>query len=385
DTDIFEAVRAGDVFLHHPYDSFMSVVNFIETAAEDPRVLAIKQTLYRAGGGESAIVKALARAAENGKQVTAFVELKARFDEENNILWARALERAGVHVVYGILGLKTHCKVAIVVRREKKALRTYVHLSTGNYNETTARLYTDYGLLTCNEEMGYDASALFNYLTGYSHQKEWRKIIVAPISMRKRLLGLIDREIGRHRPDRPGRIIAKMNALVDGQIIRALYRASQNGVRIDLVVRGICCLRPGVPGVSENIRVRSVIGRFLEHSRVFVFGSGADTEIYIGSADWMPRNLDRRVELMALVEDEGIKRHILENILPPYLHEEADVYELRPDGAYTRRRTEGVRTFNIMEHFIRVTEETYRRTRDTTLETGGRTDDAATSVTGPAW
>ncbi|MBI5645675.1 MAG: polyphosphate kinase 1 [Ignavibacteriae bacterium] len=370
DPNIFDAIKARDIFLHHPYDSFTPVVEFIEEAADDPRVLAIKQTLYRAGGGESAIVKALARAAENGKQVTAFVELKARFDEENNIIWARALEHAGVHVVYGIMGLKTHCKVAIVVRKEKKGLRTYAHFSTGNYNESTAKLYTDFGLLTCREDIGYEASGLFNYLTGYSHQSEWNKIVVAPISMRQKLLGLIQREAEKQREGGRGRIIAKLNALVDSQIIRALYRASQAGVSIDLAVRGICCLRPGLPGVSENIRVRSIIGRFLEHSRVFVFGEDNECEVYISSADWMPRNLNRRVEVMTRVEDEDVVRRILESILPPYLDPRTEAYELLEDGSYVLSVPREGAPLNVMEHFIKITDAAYRAAKS-----NGRDDD----------
>jgi polyphosphate kinase len=361
DENIFEVMRRQDIFLHHPYDSFSSVVELIETAAEDPKVLAIKQTLYRTNG-DSSIVKALADAAENGKQVTAFVELKARFDEENNIVWARALERAGVHVVYGILGLKTHCKLSLVVRREKKGLRTYVHTATGNYNESTARLYTDMGLLTASEEIGYEATALFNYLTGYSHQTEWNSIFVAPISLRQKLLALIQREMQSHSKKHPARIIAKMNALVDAQIIRALYRASQAGVRIDLIVRGICCLRPGVPGVSENIRVRSIVGRFLEHSRVFVFGGGDDPDVYISSADWMPRNLNRRVEMMTIIRDEHIKRVILETILPVTLADNVKAYELCPDGIYRRfEPSNGQKRLSSQEQFIKITEDTYRK------------------------
>jgi polyphosphate kinase len=360
DADLFDVIQAQDVFLHHPYDSFSSVVDFIESAAEDPKVLAIKQTLYRTNG-DSSIVKALARAAENGKQVTAFVELKARFDEENNIVWARALERAGVHVVYGILGLKTHCKLAVVVRREKKGLRTYVHTATGNYNEITARVYTDMGLLTAREEIGYEAAALFNYLTGYSHQTEWNSIFVAPISLRQKLLTLIQREAQEHTPERPGRIIAKMNALVDAQIIRALYRASQAGVEIDLIIRGICCLRPGVPGVSDNIRVRSIVGRFLEHSRVFVFGGGEDPEVFISRADWMPRNLNRRVEMMTAIRDERIKRIILDTVLPVTLADDTKAYELDAEGRYTRPEPPAQqRRLNSQEQFIRIAENAYR-------------------------
>lgn len=354
--NIYDAIRAGDILLHHPYDSFSSVVEFIESAADDPNVLAIKQTLYRVNG-DSAIIAALARAAENGKQVTAFVELKARFDEENNIIWARALEQAGVHVVYGILGLKTHCKLSLVVRREKKSLRTYVHVGTGNYNETTARIYTDFGLMTSRAGIAYEASALFNYLTGYSHQSEWDAITIAPISMRQRLLGLIQREVERHTADRPGRIVAKLNALVDAQIIRALYRASQAGVVIDLHVRGICCLRPGIPGLSETIRVRSVIGRFLEHSRVFVFGAGDDCEIFISSADWMPRNLNRRVELMLRIDDGASRRRILDEILPVIDADTRRAWELMPDGGYRRIEVPtGTTRVSSQETFMRMAE-----------------------------
>ncbi len=357
---IFDAIRAGDIFLHHPYDAFSSVVEFIESAADDPDVLAIKQTLYRVNG-DSAIISALARAAENGKQVTAFVELKARFDEENNIIWARALEQAGVHVVYGILGLKTHCKLSLVVRREKKSLRTYVHVGTGNYNETTARLYTDFGLMTCREEIGYESTALFNYLTGYSHQAAWHSIIIAPVSMRQKLLALIAREAERHTAERPGRIIAKLNALVDAQIIRALYRASQAGVQIDLHVRGICCLRPGIPGLSDTIRVRSVVGRFLEHSRVFVFGSGDDSDIFISSADWMPRNLNRRVELMIRIDDEAARRRILDEILPVIAADTRNGWELMPDGSYRRPFVEGEKGgLSSQQVFMRMAEQAAR-------------------------
>jgi polyphosphate kinase len=364
DHNIFDRVRERDLFFHHPYDSFSSVVEFIEVAAEDPNVLAIKQTLYRTSG-DSSIVKALARAAINGKQVTAFVELKARFDEENNIIWARQLEQAGVHVVYGIIGLKTHCKFAVVVRREKKGLRTYVHFSTGNYNELTARLYSDYGIITCREEMAFEATGLFNYLTGYSHQTNWRKIAVAPISLRQKILALIQREMENRKQGKPAGIVAKMNAVVDAQVIRALYRASQAGVQIDLVVRGICCLKPGVPGLSDNIRVISVVGRFLEHARVFVFENEGDPEVYISSADWMPRNLNRRVEAMWIVEEPTIRERILNHIIPTILSDTAKSYVLQPDGRYLRPAAppDGVRIAS-QEMFIRYAEIAYREHQD---------------------
>ena len=360
DHNIFDRVRERDLFFHHPYDSFSSVVELIEVAADDPNVLAIKQTLYRTSG-DSSIVKSLARAALNGKQVTAFVELKARFDEENNIIWARQLEQAGVHVVYGIIGLKTHCKLALVVRREKGGLRTYVHLGTGNYNEITSRLYTDFGIMTSREQMAFEATGLFNYLTGYSHQTNWDKIIIAPISLRQKLLGLIQREMEHKKEGKKARIVAKLNALVDAQIIRALYRASQAGVRIDLVVRGICCLRPGVPGLSENIRVTSIVGRFLEHTRVFVFDNDGDPEIYFSSADWMPRNLNRRVEAMFVVEEEMIKDRILHHVVPTILEDTAKSYVLQSDGTYVRPAVpEGAVRLNSQEMFIRYAEIAYR-------------------------
>ncbi|HOJ05256.1 MAG TPA: polyphosphate kinase 1 [Bacteroidota bacterium] len=362
--NIFERIRQQDVFFHHPYESFSSVVEFIETAADDPDVLAIKQTLYRTNG-DSSLVKALQRAAENGKQVTAFVELKARFDEENNITWARQLEHAGVHVVYGIIGLKTHCKLAIVVRREKAGLRTYVHLSTGNYNEITARLYTDFAIITCRENIAFEAAELFNYLTGYSHQTTWNSIIVAPISLRQKLLFLIQRETDFQKAGKQGRIIAKMNALVDAQIIRALYRASQAGVRVDLAVRGICCLRPGVPGLSENIRVTSIVGRFLEHSRVFVFDNAGRPEIYCSSADWMPRNLNRRVEAMFVIEDEAIRNRLLHSIIPTILADNVKAYELQPDGSYRRPDiVPGMPRVNSQEAFIKAAELAFRDVED---------------------
>lgn len=335
--DIFSLIRQKDILLHHPYQSFSnSVQRFIEEAAHDDDVVAIKMTLYRTSG-DSPIVKALIQAAENGKQVAVLVELKARFDEANNILWARRLESAGVHVVYGLVGLKTHTKLALVVRREAGHIRRYVHVGTGNYNPKTAGLYTDLGLLTCNTEIGADVSELFNVLTGYSRQSEYRKLLVAPTSLRLRMLALIDREIAQQQTHGNGRIVAKMNSLVDAKIITALYQASQAGVKIDLVVRGICCLRPGLPGVSENIHVVSIIGRFLEHSRIFYFHNNGAEEVYIGSADWMPRNLDRRVEAVAPVEDPDLAKD-LQEILGILLADNRHAWDLRPDGTYIQRQ-----------------------------------------------
>ena len=331
----FEAIAQGDILLQHPYESFEHVVDFIEEAADDPQVLAIKQTLYRTSG-DSSIVKALARAAESGKQVTALVELKARFDEENNILWARQLEEAGVHVVYGLLGLKTHCKVALVVRREGTGIRRYVHLSTGNYNPTTARLYTDVSLFTCRDTFGTDATALFNLLTGYSQPAQWKRFVVAPIGLHENILAMIDREAENAKAGQPARIIAKMNALVDSEVMRALYRASIAGVKIDLLVRGICCLRPGVPGVSDNIRVASVVDRFLEHSRIMLFHAGGKDEVYLSSADWMPRNFVRRVELLFPIEEPAIKARIRDEILALMLADNVKTRVLQADGSYRR-------------------------------------------------
>lgn len=336
---IFSVIRSGNILLHQPFDSFTAVVDFIKAAANDPKVLGIKQTLYRTGA-DSPIIDALIRAAENGKQVTALVELKARFDEEKNIEWAKRLEQAGVHVVYGLVGLKTHSKIAMVVRKDDTGLpRIYLHVSTGNYNPATARVYTDIGMFTADPDMGYDAINLFNYLTGYSSRIEWRKLIMAPLNMRSRTVELIRREAERHTPERPGRIIAKMNSLVDPGIIRELYSASQKGVRIDLLIRGICCLRPGMEGISENIRVTSIVGRFLEHSRIIYFGNGGEEEIYLSSADWMPRNLNRRVETMFPVEDSDNKR-ILKEILDIYLKDNKKARILNSDGTYRRRTPE---------------------------------------------
>jgi polyphosphate kinase len=331
----FDVIRGQDVLVHHPYESFGAVVDFIDRAADDPQVLAIKQTLYRTSGG-SPIISALARAAQNGKQVTALVELKARYDEENNIVWARELEQAGVHVVYGIVGLKTHCKAALVVRREKKDLRRYVHLSTGNYNPTTARIYTDLGLFTAKPDFGDDVSEMFNLLTGYSQRRRWRKLVVAPVELRERVIALIDRERRHAEAGQPARIIVKMNALVEVSVIDALYRASQAGVEIDLVIRGTCCLRAGLPGVSERIRVVSIVDRFLEHSRVFYFSNAGSPEVFLASADWMPRNFIRRIEVMFPVEDAPLKARIVERILPTILGDNVKARLQNPDGSYRR-------------------------------------------------
>ena len=331
----FDVIRSQDVLVHHPYESFGAVVDFIDRAADDPLVLAIKQTLYRTSGA-SPILSALARAAQNGKQVTALVELKARFDEENNIVWARELEQAGVHVVYGIVGLKTHCKASLVVRREKTGLRRYVHLATGNYNPTTARSYTDMGLFTANPDFGEDVSEMFNLLTGYSQRRRWRKLVVAPVALLERVIALIERERGHAESGKPARIIVKMNALVEVSVIDALYRASQAGVEIDLVIRGTCCLRSGLPGVSERIRVVSIVDRFLEHSRVFYFGNAGNPEVFLASADWMPRNFFRRIEVMFPVEDAQLRTRICDRVLPTILADNVKARVQNPDGSYRR-------------------------------------------------
>jgi polyphosphate kinase len=337
DTDFFAIVRKQDLLLHHPYDSFTgSVQRFIAEAAHDPDVLAIKITLYRTSG-DSPIVEALITAAEKGKQVVALVELKARFDEENNINWARQLESAGVHVVYGLVGLKTHTKLVLVVRREAERIRRYVHIGTGNYNPKTARLYTDVGLLSCRDDLGADLTDLFNYLTGYSRQQTYRQLVLAPMNLRDRMIALIQREIDHQQQGAHSRIVAKMNALVDPQIIAALYAASQAGVQIDLIVRGICCLRPGLPGVSDNIRVISIVGRFLEHSRIFYFHNRGQEEILIGSADLMPRNLDRRVEALVPITDPVILKD-LQEICGLMLADNRYAWELKPTGRYVQRR-----------------------------------------------
>ncbi len=335
--NFFDIIRKGDLLVHHPYHAFSGTVQrFITEAAFDPDVLAIKMTLYRTSG-DSPIIKALIAAAQNGKQVVALVELKARFDEENNIIWAKKLEKSGVHVVYGLSGLKTHTKITLVVRQEKKRICRYVHIGTGNYNPKTAKIYTDLGLLSCREELGADLTDLFNFLTGYSRQKSYRKLLVAPVSLRDRMIEMIDREIANCREGKTGRIVAKMNSLVDPQVIQHLYQASQAGVQIDLVIRGICCLRPGVEGVSDNIRVISIIGRFLEHSRIFYFHNDGQEEIYIGSADWMTRNLSRRVEAVTPIESPDIFKDVQE-ILGVMLADNRQAWELQSDGTFIQRQ-----------------------------------------------
>lgn len=331
----FAAIRSGDILLHHPYDSFLPVVQFLRMAALDPNVLAIKQTLYRMGKNPP-VVDILLEAAENGKQVAVLVELKARFDEESNIGWARKLEGEGVHVIYGLLGLKTHSKVALVVRKEGDGIRRYLHLSTGNYNAVTAGLYEDIGMFTCDEQIGADASNMFNYLTGYSAVNEYHKLLVAPINLRQRMEALILREIDHQRNGRQGHLILKANSLVDKQIIKLLYRASQEGVQVDLLVRGICCLRPGLPGISENIRVTSIVGRFLEHSRVYYFRNGGQDEIFLGSADLMPRNIDRRVEVLFPVQDADVIHYLRDEMLVAYQRDNIKARRLLPDGTYER-------------------------------------------------
>jgi polyphosphate kinase len=344
--NIFEVIKRRDVILHHPYTAYSTVTDFIKTAASDPDVVAIKICLYRTGRN-SPIVKSLIDAAEGGKQVAALVELKARFDEESNIEWARRLEQAGVHVVYGMVGLKTHCKLTLVVRREGKVLRRYVHLATGNYNPTTSRIYTDLGILTANDEIATDATNLFNSLTGFSQFTDYDCLLVAPINLRKRTIKLIHRETAHAKAGRPGRIIAKVNSLTDLAIVRALYGASQAGVSIDLIIRGVCMLRPGVPGVSTNIRVRSIVGRFLEHSRLFYFGNNGNEETFIGSADWMYRNLSRRVEVIMPIQDSQLQSYLKNSVLDAYLKDNVNARELRPDGKYERVKiSEGQKRFD---------------------------------------
>jgi polyphosphate kinase len=337
--DMFALIKRGDVFLHHPYDSFSPVVQFLKAAATDPSVLAIKQTLYRIGK-ESPLVPLLIQAAEEGKQVAVLVELKARFDEEKNIEWAKKLEHAGVHVVYGLVGLKTHAKMALVVRKEADGLKRYVHLGTGNYNPVTARIYTDLSFFSCREDLVDDATEVFNYLTGYSKRDAFRKLLVAPVNMRERVRTLINREMEHALGGRKAGMILKMNALTDIQMIESLYEASKAGVRIDLLVRGVCCLRPGIKGISENIRVRSIVGRFLEHSRVFYFANDGNPELYLGSADLMARNLDRRVELIFPIEDEAMRARIKNEVLDIALQDSVRARELTSEGMYTRIQPE---------------------------------------------
>ncbi len=349
--DIFSAIRNGDILMHHPYQSFDPVVEFIRQAAKDPDVLAIKQTLYRVSGN-SPIIASLAQAAENGKQVSVLVELKARFDEEHNIVWAKKLEQAGCHVIYGLVGLKTHSKIALVVRREDDGIRRYVHLGTGNYNDSTAKLYTDCGIFTCSEAIGEDATAVFNMLSGYSEPLSWNRLVVAPIWLRKKFLKLIDRETKNAREGKEAKIIAKMNSLCDKEIIAALYEASAAGVQIDLIVRGICCLRVGIPKVSENIRIRSIVGNFLEHSRIFYFFNDGIPEIYMGSADWMPRNLDRRVEIIFPVENEEIKKKVF-HILEVELMDNTKAHVLNSQGQYEKIDKRGKTLVNSQEQFVK--------------------------------
>jgi polyphosphate kinase len=350
--DIFANIRRNDILMHHPFESFDPVVEFVSRAAKDPNVLAIKQTLYRTSG-DSPVTRALMQAAENGKHVTALVELKARFDEEANVSWARQLERSGVHVVFGFLDLKTHCKLSLVVRQESGVVRRYVHLSTGNYNPTTALVYTDLGLFTANEDIAADASALFNLLTGYSQGHRWRKLIVAPADLHRRTIELIEDQALRARSGQPSRIFAKLNSLVDYRVIEALYRASQAGVPIDLVCRGICCLRPGLPGISETIRVRSIVDRFLEHSRIFVFSPDDEAQVFLASSDWMPRNFYRRVEVMFPIETPELKERILKEIVPAYLRDNVKARMLKADGSHYRLQPQdGETRYRVQEELL---------------------------------
>ena len=345
--DIFTNIRKGDILLHHPYQTFDPVVYFVRQASRDPEVLAIKQTLYRVSG-HSPIVAALAEAADNGKQVSVLVELKARFDEENNINWAKKLEKAGCHVIYGLMGLKTHCKITLVVRREEDGIRRYVHLGTGNYNDSTARLYTDCGLMTCNPKIGQDATAVFNMLSGYSEPPAWNKLSLAPLWLRSKFIKMIRRETANAREGKRSHIMAKMNSLCDKEIIANLYEASCAGVKIELVIRGICCLKAGVAGLSENISVHSIVGNFLEHARIFCFENDGSPEVYMGSADWMPRNLDKRVEILFPVEDEALKEQVI-HILQVQLEDNVKAHILQPDGTYEKidKRGKGLVTAQL--------------------------------------
>jgi polyphosphate kinase len=340
DGNLFATIRKQDILVHHPYESFVPVVDFLKTAARDPDVLAIKQTLYRVGRNPP-VVQALLEAVENGKQVAVLLELKARFDEESNISWAKKLEAAGVHVIYGLLGLKTHSKIALVVRKEGEGIHRYIHLGTGNYNAVTATLYEDLGMFTCDEEIGADATDLFNYLTGYSNKKTYRKLLVAPINLRERLEALILREIEHQQHGEKGRLIFKVNSLVDKHMIKLLYQASQAGVKIDILVRGICCLRPRLKGVSENIQVTSIVGRFLEHSRAFYFRNGGQDEIYLGSADLMPRNINRRVEVLFPVRERSMIRYLRDEMLATYLNDNIKARRMLSDGTYERLKPRG--------------------------------------------
>lgn len=359
DKSIFECIRKQDILLHHPYQTFSPVVNFIKEASQDEKVLAIKQTLYRVSGN-SPIISALAQAAENGKQVTVLVELKARFDEENNIVWARKLEQAGCHVLYGLVGLKTHSKITLVVRREEDGIRRYVHLGTGNYNDATAKTYTDIGLFTCKEEYGEDATAVFNMLSGYSEPLSWNRLGLAPLWLKKRFIQLIDREKENAKKGYPARIIAKVNSLCDKDIIMSLYEASQAGVKIDLIVRGICCLKVGIPGVSENITVRSIVGDFLEHSRIFCFENNGNPEVFCASADWMPRNLERRVEILFPIEEDALRKKIM-HILELELQDTKKAHIMQTDGTYLKQSVKGRKAFNSQAEFCREAKEEAKR------------------------
>lgn len=347
--DIFTQIRNHDIVLHHPYQTFDPVVDFVRQAAKDPNVLAIKQTLYRVSSN-SPIIASLAEAAENGKQVSVLVELKARFDEENNIIWAKMLEKAGCHVIYGLVGLKTHSKITLIVRRDEDGIRRYVHLGTGNYNDSTAKLYTDMGLMTCSKPIGEDATAVFNMLSGYSEPEAWNKLIVAPLWIRDRFYEMIDREKKNALEGRPARIVAKMNSLCDEQIIEKLYEASAAGVKIDLIIRGICCLKVGIPGISENITVRSIVGNFLEHCRIFYFYNNGFEEVYMGSADWMPRNLDKRVEIVFPVEDEVCKTEVME-VLRIQLEDNVKARVLMANDSYERVDRRGKTKLCAQDYF----------------------------------
>ncbi|MCI8862947.1 MAG: RNA degradosome polyphosphate kinase [Lachnospiraceae bacterium] len=358
DCDIFEEIRKGDVLLHHPYQTFDPVVKLVRDASADPKVLAIKQTLYRVSGN-SPIIAALAQAAENGKQVSVLVELKARFDEENNILWAKMLEKAGCHVIYGLVGLKTHSKITLVVRREDDGIRRYVHLGTGNYNDSTAKLYTDLGLMTCSAPIGEDATAVFNMLSGYSEPVGWNKLSLAPIWLKERFLSLIRREQEHAENGGEGHIMAKMNSLCDPDVIAALYEASSAGVKIDLLIRGICCLKVGIPEVSEHISVRSIVGNFLEHSRIFYFHNGGQEEVYCASADWMPRNLEKRVEILFPIEQENLKKEVI-HILDMEFQDNVKAHLLQPDDTYVKADRRGKVSISSQDYFVEEAKEKVR-------------------------
>ncbi len=364
DENVFEKIREGDILMFHPYQTFEPVVRFIAQAAKDPDVLAIKQTLYRVSGN-SPIIAALEQAADNGKQVSVLVELKARFDEENNIVWARRLEKAGCHVIYGLVGLKTHSKITLVVRREENGIRRYVHLGTGNYNDSTAKLYTDLGLLTCSETIGEDATAVFNMLSGYSEPRSWNKLSLAPLWLKDKFLYLINREKEYARQGREAKIIAKMNALCDKDIIEALYEASAAGVKIELIIRGICCLRVGLPGISENISVRSIVGNYLEHARIFYFENDGRPEYYCASADWMPRNLERRVEIMFPIEKTALQQKIM-HILQSQLSDTVKAHMLLPDDTYEKVGGQDKEAFNSQLAFSKEAKSEARKKKDST-------------------